>query len=513
MLKKIVLLTLALSLVGTAAFAGVVAVSDASGRPGDVVAISVKADADVRGVAAAGIGLDIRSSEPPGAPQLAFVNITAGSFWPAGSLIAPNIGGVGGSSLPVGTAYVGIVTTENRNGPGEMLVFQVKIPETAPVGTVYKLAINRLELSNAAGASVSATPRNGSLKIVAPESGKISVKNVSAAPGETVNLEVEVDENVKGFSGIGFTMLMDVSLKVDPNKVVAGALMKGGLIAANTKQPGRVIIGATVSGIVNGPGVVAVVPVTLPSTAKVGDVFPIEFQNIELSDITGKQLVPPTPVSGKITVALSKAPGALILKDAKGKPGSVVVVQVVADDKVRSISGAVLDLDFRTSTPASAPPISVTKPEDVKAGSMFPNAIVAANLKTPGKALIGIAGAAPANGPGVVAEIPFLIPANAAKNTAYAIKMSATVAMDGTDVPIEAVGGTIIVEQPRLRGDVNGDGKISVTDATMALSAALGLIKLDPEQFAAADLNGDGKISISEVTRILRAALNLEKLE
>ncbi|MGQ9524678.1 MAG: cohesin domain-containing protein [Armatimonadota bacterium] len=493
-----------------AAVAGVVSIGDYTGAPGDAVTVSVVADAGVTNVAAAGIGIDLRTSTPAGAPQLAFGTIKAGGFWPPSALIAPNVGGVGGSSLPLGMAYVGIVTSEARKGPGDMLIFQVKIPETAPAGTVYSLIINRLELSDVLGKPVAATTKNGSLRVVTGQQGKISVKNVAAGPGDTVVLEVEVDENVKGFSGIGFTLLFDVSLKVDGAKVAVGPLLQGGLVAANTQTPGRAIIGATAAGVTNGPGVVVKVPVTVPTTAKPGEVYPIEIQSVELSDITGKILPSPTPVPGKIVVGLTKAPGALVVRDAKGKPGSVVVVQVTANDQVRDITGAELDLDFRSSTPASAPPISITKAEDIKAGAMFPNALVAANLKTPGTALIGIAGAKAVSGPGVVAEIPFLIPKTAAKNTAYSIKMTAKVAYSGVDLPIDAVGGTILVEQPRRKGDVNGDDKISVTDATMALNAALRLVKLTNEQFWSADLNDDGTISISEVTKILRAALNLD---
>lgn len=492
------------------ASAGNVSIGDYTGAPGDVVTVSVVADAGVTGVAAAGIGIDLRNSNPVDAPRLAFGQIKAGGFWPAGALIAPNVGGVGGSSLPVGTAYVGIVTSEARRGPGDMLVFQVKIPDTAAPGTAYSLVIDRLELSDTAGKPIGATTKNGTLRVVAAQQGKIGVKSTAAAPGDTVVLDVEVDENVKGFSGIQFTLLLDVALKVDGSKVAVGPLLQGGLIAANTNTPGRVVIGATAAGMTNGPGVVAKVPVTVPTTAKPGDVYPIEVQGVELSDIAGRILPPPMPVPAKIVIGLTKAPGALIVKDAKGKPNTVVVVQVVANDQVRDITGAELDLDFRTSTPAGAPPISITKAEDIKAGAMFPNALVAANLKVPGTALIGIAGAKEASGPGVVAEIPFLIPRNAAKDTAYSVKMTAKVATNGIDLPIDTVGGTILVEQARKKGDVNGDDKINVMDATMALNAALRLLKLTAEQFWAADLNDDGTISISEVTKILRAALNLD---
>jgi len=66
---------------------------------------------------------------------------------------------------------------------------------------------------------------------------------------------------------------------------------------------------------------------------------------------------------------------------------------------------------------------------------------------------------------------------------------------------------------PVVKGDVNGDGKVAIADATIALQLAVGLLKPTPEQLAAGDLDGDGKVSIAEVTQILRAAVGLAQLQ
>lgn len=65
---------------------------------------------------------------------------------------------------------------------------------------------------------------------------------------------------------------------------------------------------------------------------------------------------------------------------------------------------------------------------------------------------------------------------------------------------------------PIAKGDLNGDGKVGIPDATIALQIAVGILKPAPEQLSAGDLNGDGKISIAEVTQILRAAVGLGQL-
>lgn len=61
-------------------------------------------------------------------------------------------------------------------------------------------------------------------------------------------------------------------------------------------------------------------------------------------------------------------------------------------------------------------------------------------------------------------------------------------------------------------GDVNGNGKVDVGDASLALGAALNLRQLTPAQFARADIGGTGKITVADVTRILHAALGLADL-
>jgi hypothetical protein len=73
-----------------------------------------------------------------------------------------------------------------------------------------------------------------------------------------------------------------------------------------------------------------------------------------------------------------------------------------------------------------------------------------------------------------------------------------------------------VLEAPKpavVPGDMNGDGKIGIPDATIALQIAVGLLKTPTqEQIEAGDINKNGKIDIADVTRILRAAVGLDKL-
>lgn len=63
-----------------------------------------------------------------------------------------------------------------------------------------------------------------------------------------------------------------------------------------------------------------------------------------------------------------------------------------------------------------------------------------------------------------------------------------------------------------MRGDVNGDGHINITDVTVLINAlqtqTADGIDLDEFMYAAADVNGDGIVNITDVTMLINISLN-----
>ena len=55
-----------------------------------------------------------------------------------------------------------------------------------------------------------------------------------------------------------------------------------------------------------------------------------------------------------------------------------------------------------------------------------------------------------------------------------------------------------------LKGDVNGDGKINVSDVTALVNMILGTIPKDPDR---GDINGDGNVNVSDVTALVNIIL------
>ncbi len=62
------------------------------------------------------------------------------------------------------------------------------------------------------------------------------------------------------------------------------------------------------------------------------------------------------------------------------------------------------------------------------------------------------------------------------------------------------------------KGDVDGDGEITLKDAQLALKSALNLVTLTEEQKQAADVSETGEITLKDAQKILRVALNMDTI-
>ena len=60
-----------------------------------------------------------------------------------------------------------------------------------------------------------------------------------------------------------------------------------------------------------------------------------------------------------------------------------------------------------------------------------------------------------------------------------------------------------------LKGDVNGDGVISIADATTLQKYLANIVDFDDKQLAVADTNGDGSVSIADATQIQKYLANI----
>lgn len=69
-----------------------------------------------------------------------------------------------------------------------------------------------------------------------------------------------------------------------------------------------------------------------------------------------------------------------------------------------------------------------------------------------------------------------------------------------------------IVQRELLKGDVNLDGRVTLTDAYMALKLVLGVWEADSYKQQCADVDGQAGVTMKDVSVILRRVLGMEKL-
>jgi hypothetical protein len=110
-------------------------------------------------------------------------------------------------------------------------------------------------------------------------------------------------------------------------------------------------------------------------------------------------------------------------------------------------------------------------------------------------------------------EIPFTVDAaSPAKDVALQITDGSTLDANLYCYYPEPTPGTIHVTGRGSRGDVDGDGKVGITDAQWAIKLLLGTATASPGVLQSADVwpdAGDGQVTLSDVVRLLQMAVGL----
>ena len=82
-----------------------------------------------------------------------------------------------------------------------------------------------------------------------------------------------------------------------------------------------------------------------------------------------------------------------------------------------------------------------------------------------------------------------------------------------TDYDFSGCGETVLFARftdPRLPGDVNLDGNVTVLDAVLALRGAMNIVTLEGIGAVNADFNGDGDVTVLDAVLILRKAMGIK---
>lgn len=339
------------------------------------------------------------------------------------------------------------------------------------------------------------------------QSAVLTVADVSGAAGSQVAIPVQVDAGAQNLAGAQFSLQAGNALSfTGASAATAGALIAGPSVTTTAQVATDGTLQVTVSGGagVNGPGILVNLTGTIPAGTQPGS-YPLTFTAAKLTNASGNA-IPSETLGGTLTVVKPAADITISVRNASGLPGATVPIEIDADTGSQGVRSAGLTLQFGNVGTAGV--AGVTAGPLLGGGS----ATVLPNDRVFGQVSVSLANTVSNSGQGALATIPFTISSTAAPGVYPLTLLHASLSNIGTvSYTVQFVSGTLTVlgSGGRLRGDANGDGRVNVADATVALRFAVGIVTPTPDQVAALDFNGDGRVDVGDVTRLLRYVVGI----
>jgi hypothetical protein len=135
------------------------------------------------------------------------------------------------------------------------------------------------------------------VSLVSADGLTVSVRDTTGAPGDTVNVPIELE----GASDVGS---MSIVLRYDPDVLMAVAvegdeLGKNAMIEVNTAREGEVIIALADSSGINGDGAAAII--SFEVTGDIGSTSPLTLETVSVSNVDMVEIITTTK-SGTFSV-------------------------------------------------------------------------------------------------------------------------------------------------------------------------------------------------------------------
>ncbi|HEY66328.1 MAG TPA: hypothetical protein G4O02_17395 [Caldilineae bacterium] len=197
-----------------------------------------------------------------------------------------------------------------------------------------------------------------------------------------------------------------------------------------------------------------------------------------------------SPVPGTLLTPIPTGT-TLIAEDRIVPPGGTVRVPIRLEN-AEDIASIGFNLSYDPSV------VQVT---NILKGSLLAPATFTYNADAPGVIRFGFAAPTGTSGSGSVAVVAFKAIGAGGSKSPLTLSEPLVTDSSGRSLSVRLVHGQITVEQ-RLVGDGNGDGKVSVLDALIALKM---YVKSIPEDLIM-DVNGDGRVTPDDARQILMMA-------
>lgn len=146
----------------------------------------------------------------------------------------------------------------------------------------------------------------------------------------------------------------------------------------------------------------------------------------------------------------------------------------------------------------------VLKVNKIDTGALLSGALFMTNYKAPPLVRFGLTTSDGITGSGTMAYIEFQVIGTAGSNSALTFSALSIKNTSGQAVTVTSQSGMVTVATDgKVKGDYNGDGKVTIVDVMAALKMSIQLL---PEDLIL-DMDGDGAVTAEDAQLILKIAL------
>jgi hypothetical protein len=313
--------------------------------------------------------------------------------------------------------------------------------------------------------------------------------------GQEITLEAAI-RDVRDLYGASFEIEYDSTI-LEHLHTELGDFMGEALLPMIVPQENVISVGATmIPGMTpaSGSGIIAVM--TFKGRAKGTSRISYRMSKLKLDRPEGstQKSIQSTVVDGIVNVHHV----GLTIPELLAMPGDTISVPLDIDDAI-GIYGADIAVIYDAD---------LLEAIDVKPTSLFSGANTVPNLDDPGRVVLAMASADPiAVDSGALVEIIFRVANEAVIDTVVPLEFEEAIVYDepGALLPVNIQNGRLTIGELCIKGDVNGDGLVRVSDAILALNIATGRIAT-PREKCAADVNNDGMVRSNDAVIILHRA-------
>lgn len=361
--------------------------------------------------------------------------------------------------------------------------------------------------------------------------GVLAVKNVTAAPGDAVQVEVVMDAALRSVATVQF--ILDFTLvepagapiptpfPADPKHPNNGEaqIILGPMVPPNTLSmasgavKGKVQV--AIAGIVgfDGPGTLVTIPLRVPQNAAPGTIYNLQLTVLILN---GPYLnpLPHQAMSGYLRIV---RPHRFMLGSTSALPGREVAVSVAywAGD-----GAAPRGVSMRITAEAAQGTGGVPQILTAQRGPAYPSSgFFFTPLQQNQARLMLLSPESPLKTGSLLFLLRIRVPTTADDGDEIALRISDVMLYPtpGEQTHISAPPSTIRISIPP--GDLNADGRVTIVDAMLCARMVVRLTwpvparllrRADVAPKIANGKYGDGVITVADVARILRRALGID---